>query len=1223
MANAASSELHEIRSIAARLGRLLKRLETFSFPFVAAHLAGLLTRPENHCATARIEALIHLAALACCGNKEPRPRHLRQWLNGMVRNDPICQLEVPVEDVFVSNVGAWGNSRLFAGRWPSNSDHVQACVGTLLSLHDRPWATQTLRHVMALLRVSEAVADRAGIARNTRTTGRPREAIGVRASAVAESNAHVRFSDDELFAIGVRRADLNPFLFQEEHARLLAGESIGHTVLERRPLVRYRAETTVALPTGIGAGIRRFVIERATAAGDLRLFQSTCHLEQFTETFLLGRPDWGIEYVRMLEPDPDDGMREFVGVFDEDSYVHVVFVPDDFAEIAREGLASVHRLEDAVRERIHDRAAQLAREGGCRRGLTVLVHGGIGREFAPVWGDLPGGWHQLCISAPDFMLLGSRTDFTAMRAWKLLQMVTELEAAGVVFPNLRGFLNLAAFAYHVGFELVPEHFSPAPMLLHSDFILPLRHKVRTALDRHASVGPDGNSWVDVQRDPRGDYFDEARGRLVFLSRRHRAHRELLACVESASRPWWVHCSQLPEGGWHHQVVFGVLDMVLGWLVRLVPGLEDGKAALPSDPVAIRVRFPDIETFDQRSIQMPDAPVAPAVAVGGGEIAIDCTPQYLRCFLSAGNLGDRLMIQSLVRGVDSLWGNRAVSDADLNEWVDDLVESESARFVKMTPSRTPEDAIYDVAALPKLRLLMPEDRAWSRLELARRAGYQGEPGPVPSSQAGALLKDAVDELWGRIRSRLVDLSRESVIERSLLNYVAARKEHRDWLRSTAAQLALYDRARVTEVAKERVLRRDTAGLACRIIAEMALCTSPYGTGSRCSGTDLDFLVAEVATLLECAGQSDALHHGLATNPPVVHPNGSFGFDKSGAAATGLLITEQWRRTFRDAATENEVEGMSGGEGGQADPEFPSAFLAEFGLSPEQYGTFVHRLTAEALEANGAYLRIRRSGVEQRLRNVGVRNPERAFEAFALVPRARWNEDDPANAKARHWWPWRYNRRLSIMRRPLVQLSMDFDPFVMVVPSILAGTLRYLHQAAFGDLPSTLFDSPEMIDCIGRSVNRNGHEFARRVAERFGELRWKTKGEVKLTRLGGAESLGDVDVLAWQPATGLVYAVECKSLRCDRTCGEIGERLKEYSEGTVGKKRTPLQRHIDRVSFLEANSQRLADFVGVPVDRLRLRSALVTEQIAPMQFSGKARDVLDLVTDHELLEQALRQ
>ena len=746
MATAASVELHEIRRIAGRLGKLRRRLENFSFPFVAAPLAGLLTRPENHCATARIEALIHLTALACCGDKEPRPRDLRQWLNRMVLADPISQLEVPVEDVFVSNVGTWGNSRLFDGRWQNNSDQVQLCIETLFRLQERPWAAHTLRHVMALLRVSESVAGRAGIARNSCTTSRPTEPIAVDASSVAESSSHVRFSDDELVAIGVDPDDLDPFVFQGEHVELLTAQSIGHTALERRPLVRFRGHTMVALPTSIGAAIRRFVVERAATGGDLRLFQSTCHLVQFTEVFLLGRADWGIEYIRMLgEPDPDNGIREFVGAFDDHAYVHVLFVSDDFEEVDREGLTSGHSLEDGVRERIADRAAELARDVRCQRGLTVLVHGGIGREFASVWGDLPDGWHRLCLSAPDFMLLGSATEFTAMRAWKLLEMVGNLEAKGVVLPNPYGFLNVVAFAYHAGFELMPETFSLGPMLLHSDFILPLRHGVRTALDRHVAIGPDGNSWVDVQRDTKCDYLDEARGGLVFFSRVHRANGQRLACVESASRPWWIQCSQLPEGGWHLDVALGILDMVLGWMVRLVPLLEDRNATLPSDPVGIKVRFPDIETFEQRSIQMPDAPVAPAVAVGRGEIAIDCTPQYLRCFLSTGNLGDRLMIASLVRGADALAGNPAASDTELEEWVRDAVGSETARFLKMTPSRTPEDAIYDVATLPKLRLLMPEDQAWSRFDLARRAGYDGNPGPIPSSQAGALLRDAVDEL----------------------------------------------------------------------------------------------------------------------------------------------------------------------------------------------------------------------------------------------------------------------------------------------------------------------------------------------------------------------------------------------------------------------------------------------------------------------------------------------
>ena len=1222
MASAATGELREIGSMAVRLAKVVRRLEKFSFPLVAAPLAGLLTRRENHVASARIEALIHLAALVCRGERAPDQRHLREWLNVAIYKDPVTKLETPVEDVFVSNVDAWfGNARLFEGRWQNTAAHVRVCVETLLRVQERPWVSQTLGHVMALLRVSEAVAERAGIARNSRTAGRPGEKIALGASSVSRSTGHVGFRDDELAAIGVAPGALGPFLVQGEDTDVLVSQSMGHTVLERRPLVRFKGRTTVVLPTAIGAAIRRFAIERASAEGDLQLFQSTCHLAQFTEVAVLGCAAWKIKSIDVLEPDPDDGMREVVGTFDEGGFVHLVFVPDDFEAIAKGGLAGTHALEGAVRARIENRAVDLAGARDCRRGLTVLVHGGIGREFSPVWGELPHGWHQLCVSTPDFVLLGNETDFTAMRAWKLLQQVDDLEAQGTVFPNLRGFMNLAAFAYHVGFELVPVEMSPGPSYLHSDFILPLRHAVRTGLDRHAAMAPDGKSCVGVERPTTDGRFDDIQGRAVFFSPAHKGDGEVLACVESASRPWWVQCSEVPDQRWHQGIVSNVLEMVVGWLTRLVPAFEERCPTLRWGPVAFRIRFSDIGTFSQRDAEVRQTPVAPAVALEDGDIALDSVARYLQSFLSPGNLGDRLMIVSMVRGVDSLCGKEAVSDAALEDWVRSLVESDSARFLKMTPSQMPEDVIYDVAALPEPRVLTPEDRTWSRFDLARRAGYEGKPGAIPSSRAGGLLHAAVDAAWERVKARLMNLSRESVIERSLLNYVALRKEHRDWLRATAARLAVYDAGRVMTASNERVVMRDQAGLACRVVAEMALCASPYGSGSVCTGTDLDFLIAEVSTLVECASQSDALRYGLATQPPVMYRNGSFGFDPAAAQATGPLMSEHWRRTFRDAAREQEGGGEVEVEEAVPEPEFPSAFAAEFGLTVERYAAFVRQVALEAVELDNACLRMPKSEVVRRLRDAGARDAERAFASFTLAPRDHWNESQPVNAKARDWYPWRFNRRLSIMRRPLVQLSRKDDPVVLVVPSILSGTLNYVGQAAFGDLPVDLFDSAEMRACVGRAANRIGHEFACRVAKRLGELKWETAREVSLTRFGGDDSLGDVDVLGWQPVTGLVYAIECKSLRFDRTIGEVGERLAEYSAGSREEKRTPLQKHLDRMSCLEDNRERIAEFTAIPLDRLQLCSGLVTENLGSMQFGGKAREMLDLVVDYELLEDAL--
>ena len=1220
MANATDGEMRNIRGTALRLEWLVKRLGKFSFPLVAQPLAGLLTRPENHTATARIEALIHLAALACCGGREPSWRQLREWLNVIVFQDPITGFECPVEDVFVSNVGtSFGNVRLFEGRWQNNGDYVQTCIGTLLRIAKYPWAAEALRHVMTMLRISEAVAERAQVVRNMRTESQPREEITADGSTVQEFAGHVSFSHDELVAIGVDPTDLDPFVFQREQADLLVGESIGHTALERRPLVRFGGRMVVVLPTAIGAAIRRFVIEHATAAGDLGTFQSACHQAQFGEVFLLGRAAWEIKYTEALKHDPDDDLREFVGTFDDGGYVHLVFVPDDFEEIPQEGLSSIHLLTGKIGKRVFDCAARLAAEPDYRRGLTMLVHGGIGREFSPEWGELPSSWHQLCLSAPDFMLLGNESEFTAMRAWKLLQQVDDLQGKGVVFPNLRGFLNLVAFAYYGDFELVPVNMTHDPIYLHSNFILPLRHRVRTALDRHAVIASDGESWVNVQRETTSGFFGQPQGRPVFISTGNMARHELLACVETAARPWWVGCDEIMESEWHRGIVFNVLEMVLGWLVRMAPLLEKQLSTPPPGPVTCQFRFSDIESFRQSDVQMAETYSQPAVAVEDGQIVIDCTPRYLHSFLSADNLGDRLMIAALARGIYAFCGNPALSETAMGKFVQTVVGSDDACLFRMTPGRTPQDAIYDAATLPEPRLLMPEDQAWSRLDLARRAGYQSAAGSIPSCHARAILEKAVDKVWERVKSRLAGLSRESVLERSLLNFVAVQKDHRDWHRTAAAQLALYENAEVMAVANERGFRRDTAGLTCRVIAEMALCTSPYQVGSVCTGTDLDFLIAEVATLLECASQSDALRYELAAQEPIMYPNGSFGFDPSTDRRIVTHLEEHGRRTFRDAAVDHGTGFGSGVEGKIADPEFEAAFIAEFGLGMEQYGEFVFRVTVEALEQRGAHLWLRRSEVVRCLREAGAPNPERVFEAFVLAPRARWDEKNPVNAKERDWYPWRFSRRLSILRRPLVQLSTEDDPVVLVMPSILAGTLDYLQEASFGRLPEALFDSGEMISCIGRAADRNGHDFNRRVVERLDGLKWTTRQELSLTQLGGEAELGDIDVLAWRCGTGLVFAVECKSLRFDRTYGEIGERLAEYATGMVDGTRTPLQKHLDRVSYLEANQERLSRFTGIPVESMQLRSALVTEKLVPMQFTGAALETLDLVTDFDLLDE----
>jgi hypothetical protein len=137
MAGVYGEDAFSISGMATRLTGLNRRLRKFSFPLVAQSLAGLLTCPENHPASARIEGLIHLAALTSRGTSVPTLSQLREWLNKIIFRDPITELEDPVEDVFVSNVVNWsGNARLFDGGWADNDYYVRSCLAALTRLNE-------------------------------------------------------------------------------------------------------------------------------------------------------------------------------------------------------------------------------------------------------------------------------------------------------------------------------------------------------------------------------------------------------------------------------------------------------------------------------------------------------------------------------------------------------------------------------------------------------------------------------------------------------------------------------------------------------------------------------------------------------------------------------------------------------------------------------------------------------------------------------------------------------------------------------------------------------------------------------------------------------------------------------------------------------------------------------------------------------------------------------
>ena len=397
--------------------------------------------------------------------------------------------------------------------------------------------------------------------------------------------------------------------------------------------------------------------------------------------------------------------------------------------------------------------------------------------------------------------------------------------------------------------------------------------------------------------------------------------------------------------------------------------------------------------------------------------------------------------------------------------------------------------------------------------------------------------------------------------------------------------------------------------------MAISEASTSGGTVCSYTDLDYLVGHVATLLECASGSDALEYGIMGEGPAVFANGELGFDFTSMSETGRYWSVR-----REMAYEEEAAGYEGyyevkeGEHEAVNPRFDSAFLAEFGVTVGQYSRFTDLFLEEALRRRNAVLRIRTEELLMSLENAGARDPRRTFNALVLRPREKWDDMNPEDGDVRDWYPWRFGRRLSILRRPIVQVTNSGDSDVLILPTLLELTMVYLLQGVEGYLPVELFDSQAMKEWIGDAVNRRGHAFNAQVERRLRELGWCSRSELGIREIGGEDSLGDVDVMAWRREKGLVYAIECKSLRFDRTMGEIGRRVKEY--GTVGEvdERTPAGKHSQRMTWLRGNMDKISRLTGIEEDRIQLRSALVTDDLVPMQFFDRTLRLFDLIVDY---------
>ena len=479
-------------------------------------------------------------------------------------------------------------------------------------------------------------------------------------------------------------------------------------------------------------------------------------------------------------------------------------------------------------------------------------------------------------------------------------------------------------------------------------------------------------------------------------------------------------------------------------------------------------------------------------------------------------------------------------------------------------------------LPAWRKVSDWDLGVIRDQLAaalEAAGHMPAP-PGELAEQEALVQFAVDFLARTLAAAVAELSPDGLVEELLrrqegLTYASA--NHRLQM---PTRIALYDEySNISGKLPDEIREISQASVAHRFLVEFVAAQPPHGD-LLLSLARYDRLLALGAAIVEYGGLGDALHYRFDDAQVAVLPGGRLGLlpgrfaFASRAWSHGIVARtvaqaqekygEYWRPETRPTAPPAIWE---------------AAFRAEFGYQMTELGRVLTELAEIASEGEGSVVaRPKVELVDDLARRTGLDRSltERIVESLALAPRPDFLE--PPGFHRYDVYPWRFNRPLSLLRRPLVERGPEL---VWGRRAIRLAVDYLLNQIDSGRLPAR---SREMRLLKSTLSNASGNSFEEGVAAMV-----RARGfdvHKRFTKIAGlrleedGNDIGDVDVLALDPSTRRVWAIECKAIAIGITPWELSHELSRIHEPDTGI----LAKHERRAAWLRGHLKGLLEALG---------------------------------------------